>query len=126
METDTNNQFFLFTPAVTTLAGFDLITVVRNGDSGYLYVNGIYKDSKTVDGANTLTVRYISSPSTSCFFNGTIDEVRISNVARSANWIGATNKTLTDALLGWGTLEELSPYMPSASVMSKLIAAGLL
>ena len=59
-------------------------------------------------------------------FNGTIDELRISNVARSANWIGATNLTLTDALLGWGTVEELSPYMPSASTMSKLIAAGLL
>jgi len=41
------------------------------------------------------------------YFKGLIDEVRISNIARSADWISLTNKSLTDALNTFGGVNNL-------------------
>jgi len=45
-------------------------------------------------------------------FDGIIDEVRISNVARSAAWIKASFETERDDLLGFGSEEEAAPFVP--------------
>jgi hypothetical protein len=74
------------------------IVGVRNGSSSLLYVNGVRVDSvDTITAAvqlprNTsydVTIGKISqNPDSSTFhFNGVIDEVRMSNVSRSPDWI---------------------------------------
>ncbi|MCP4131322.1 MAG: LamG domain-containing protein [bacterium] len=40
-------------------------------------------------------------------FNGAIDEVRISNTARSADWIKAQYNSMTDAYISYGSEESL-------------------
>ncbi len=60
-----------------------------DGTTGKLYVNGV-QQTATISAANALGV---SSQATSIgrritnYWDGTIDETRISNIARSANWI---------------------------------------
>jgi len=44
-------------------------------------------------------------------FDGIIDEVRISNIARSAAWIKATYETGIDDLLTWGSEETPAPLL---------------
>ncbi|MBU0758470.1 MAG: DUF2341 domain-containing protein, partial [Nanoarchaeota archaeon] len=42
------------------------------------------------------------------YFDGLIDELRISNATRSADWVYATNLTLNDAMLNYGSSEALN------------------
>jgi hypothetical protein len=74
------------------------IALYRNGD-----VVGGFSTGWSGDTQTSLEIGLFYS--TSYCFSGTLDEVRISNVARSAPWILTTKYTLTDALLMWGTLE---------------------
>jgi len=46
------------------------------------------------------------------YFNGLIDEVRISNVARSADWIKATYYSLNNSLLTYGAEETNANFFP--------------
>ena len=46
------------------------------------------------------------------FFNGSIDEVRISSVARSADWIKATYYSLNNSLLTYGAEETNANFFP--------------
>ena len=46
------------------------------------------------------------------YFDGIIDEVRISNVARSAAWIKATYNSLNDSLLTYGAEETNANFFP--------------
>lgn len=55
----------------------------------------------------------------SFFFDGKVDEVRISNTLRSASWIKATCETGRDHLLDWGTEETATP--PSGQQLFTLI-----
>jgi len=50
------------------------------------------------------------------FFDGIIDEVRISSTARSAAWIGATYDSLWDTLLTYGS-EETAPPASDTNVL---------
>ncbi|MEM5793312.1 MAG: DUF2341 domain-containing protein [Candidatus Aenigmatarchaeota archaeon] len=42
------------------------------------------------------------------FFDGTIDEVRVSNISRSSSWINASYLTMTDNLITYGPEEGVS------------------
>ena len=50
------------------------------------------------------------------YFPGTIDEVRISNVVRSGDWITAQYKSITDTFIVWTPKiirwTEVDPYGP--------------
>jgi len=48
----------------------------------------------------------VSPPTSNSEFDGIIDEVRISNIARSAAWIKATYYAQSDNLVSWGSEEE--------------------
>jgi len=48
-------------------------------------------------------------PSSGWFFDGRIDEVRISNGVRSAAWIRAQHLSMTNALITYGTPEPVTP-----------------
>jgi len=88
------------TPAVTRT--WKLLTGVRDGDRQYLYLDGELIDSTIKQNTDAETIsrnisedftigrhqEYVSySDQGYCFFDGQIDEVRISNVVRSVDWI---------------------------------------
>jgi hypothetical protein len=87
---------------------WNLITGVRNGDRQYLYVNGVCTDSiieTTIGGtARSTASDFILGKmpeSATYFFNGLIDEVRVSSIALSADWIKLCymNQKAVDALV---------------------------
>ncbi|GAG01782.1 unnamed protein product, partial [marine sediment metagenome] len=54
------------------------------------------------------------------YFDGNIDEIRISNIARSTNWLNTTYETQNDsaAFMSWGIEETIppTPFTPSDNV----------
>ncbi|MHA1931577.1 MAG: clostripain-related cysteine peptidase, partial [Promethearchaeota archaeon] len=77
-------QGILFSSALNVNQWYHL-GIVRNGDLWTLYLDGENVDSNTVSGdmkLNTEDVYIGSHTGGNQFFNGTIDEVRISNIAR--------------------------------------------
>jgi hypothetical protein len=84
--------------APATAKQWFLVTGVRDGDRQYLYVNGNCVDSVKTLNTFTDSLRYQGNPVTiGCatrkdpqleyFFNGTIDEARMQNLALSPDWI---------------------------------------
>jgi len=89
---------------------------MREGNTQFLYLDGVLVDANTSTGypnaikdtSNDVTIgRYLNFVTESnqgfAFFNGAIDEVRISNVSRSADWIKLCymNQKEPDALVKW-------------------------
>src|SRR3989338_8923112 len=77
--------------ATPSTSAFNLLTVSYDGTNANLYYNGALDKSQSqsaIDYSTTI-VPVIGSrfPQTSGFFNGSLDEVRISATARSAAWI---------------------------------------
>jgi alpha-galactosidase len=76
------------------------ITGAINGNNKYLYVNGLLKASDTFSGtlstsALSLWLGAQNRPSYNYWFNGTLDEVRMSSLARSANWVWAEYQNMS-------------------------------
>jgi len=79
--------------------GSNRIVLYENGSSA-ASANGFNEDITAGDEGITIA-RY----TTTNLFNGEIDEIRISNNARSAAWIAATYDSLFDTLLSYGSEE---------------------
>ncbi len=79
------------------------------------YINGTPANSGTYDPTNLPALYSFSANATlgrfdlsaSEFFNGIIDEVRVSSSVRSADWTAAQYKSMTDSYLSYGTEESL-------------------
>ena len=90
------------------------ISGVYDGSNLITYVDGVQKASKNI-GSWTLKILpygfYIgsgfTSPNPASFFNGTIDEVRVSAMARSNSWVNATYRSARDILCSYGLEEAL-------------------
>jgi hypothetical protein len=97
------------------------VTIVYDGDSSSnnasIYINGALDKTGTVitelrtDAYNRISIG-ASWNGTNRFMNGVIDEVRISNVTRTADWIKATYNSLFDTLLTYGSEEILITFIP--------------
>lgn len=100
------------TTAAASIRQWVYLTGVRKGANQYLYINGQCADSTIGPIANVLprntsadvTIGKIIWPAnenTPYFYDGGIDEVRIANVAQSADWIKLCymNQKTTDALV---------------------------
>jgi hypothetical protein len=76
------------------------------------YINGVAKDSGAQTAAMTTNTRTMQigkqDHSNNLYFDGIIDEVRVSSSARSAAWIKATYNTGNDSLITWGDEETPS------------------
>jgi len=70
------------------------VTLTYNTTDGVIvYANGLSMDTAPPDGAISTSTEILgigNRPDTSNFFNGTIDEVRLSNIARSSGWINTS------------------------------------
>lgn len=100
---------------------FYYTAVISNGSAWTLYVNDILQ-SLTVGGFNNgnwfsdlptgdhdIWIGRWERSTSSRSFNGVIDEVRVSSIARTAAWLKATYEGLWDDLLVFGTQELLPP-----------------
>jgi Concanavalin A-like lectin/glucanases superfamily/Domain of unknown function (DUF2341) len=107
-------QITSYTPAVAK--SWKFLFGLREGNTQFLYLDGVLVNSNvstgyanaTRDTSNDVTIgRYLEYVTESnqgfAFFNGIIDEVRISNVSRSADWIKLCymNQKEPDVLLKW-------------------------
>jgi len=77
-----------------------------------LYVDGVLKDTESKNGAgltwNGSTTYIAANPNILRPWDGIIDEIRISNTARSGAWIKATYYSFFDNLITYST-EEIKP-----------------
>lgn len=86
-------------------------TFAGNGETAYAYIDGT-QDGSTTGETNvygTSVARIGATPQGSHWFDGTIDELRFSNVTRSASWIAATWESGIDDLIDFGVEEENPP-----------------
>jgi hypothetical protein len=96
------------------------VVLLRDGTNIYLYVDGVLQASAGgathdfSDAKNTAKLS-IGSKDTLVedFFEGTIDEVELINVARSASWIEASHNSMNDALVTYGPEETKGQTPPN-------------
>lgn len=92
-----------------------------DGTNYYSIANGVLSSGLAASGAlssgsnNTLIGIYDTS-SKLYATNGYIDEIRVSNTNRSAGWIAATNKSLRNTYISYGTKELLSIVSTTAAL----------
>jgi len=60
---------------------------IQNGSAESLYVDGVLNGTATFTPPNNLDTLNIGRRGDGIYFNGSIDEVRVSNIARSADWV---------------------------------------
>ena len=90
------------------------LTITRDVNGRYLYVNGNLYSSTTDPGgpipeANTSKIMLMRDTIGSHYYvNGLIDEVRVSNVARSAAWLKASYNSGNDTLVAYEGLKVLA------------------
>ena len=68
------------------------VTYVHNGTTDTAYINGVTQGDKTVNTLNvpgsSFSMGYLAAAGLNIeYLNGYLDELRVSNIARSANWI---------------------------------------
>jgi hypothetical protein len=86
-ETATESEYFYFTSSSIAQDAWQHVVFVRSGDFGDLYINGTWIEQVETVGADTITVDSIGGTvDIDRMFDGPIDEVRISTIARSADW----------------------------------------
>jgi len=89
--------------------------VMHATDSHELFVDGTSVDTSVTDTGNLnacdSTTKIGNRPDNIREFEGVLDEIRISNIGRSAAWIKATYNSLWDTLLTYGA-EETSDFTP--------------
>jgi hypothetical protein len=99
---------FTTTPSPAVIGQWVYLTGIRNGAKQYLFVNGTCVDSSISimlspltrnDSLNLMVGKKVND--SLFFFNGIIDEVRISSIALSADWIKLCymNQKIPDALV---------------------------
>jgi alpha-galactosidase len=102
---------------------WSFVTGVINGNTKLLYVDGILRASKTFAGilsGNPLSLWLGAQnrPSYNYWFEGILDEARISSMARSSNWIGAEYMTVASnqTVNAYGAVTSYNP--PTLSLVS--------
>lgn len=111
-------QHSIQTTSATTITDTNwhhLVVVHPNNGTNQplLYIDGTYKPTELVTGSATASMNCdatptrIGSDNLGSWFKGTIDDVRISNIARSSIWIKFeyANISQTDNKLTWGPEE---------------------
>jgi hypothetical protein len=86
----------------TAATGWSHVVVVQDGAAGTrrLYVNGVLSASGSAVAANgTGPMWFGGSAGTGEYLEGVVDEVRLSGVARSADWVAAERLSETDTFV---------------------------
>lgn len=96
--------------ALKTNTWYDLAATF-DGQTLAAYTDGALHDGHPQSGTPATaqqTAKIGSSEYGAPFFAGTVDEARVSNVARTADWIGAQHASMTDTYVTYGP-EQMNP-----------------
>src|SRR3990167_4191157 len=112
--------------AITGVTSFsttnwNYLVVTRSGNNFTVYMNGTQDATATssVGIQNIVTKIGLGDGSFSDYFNGFLDEIRISNSARSSAWIAASYKSEADTLNTFAS-EEAYTVGPSGTLTSSI------
>jgi hypothetical protein len=100
------------------LGGWRHLAVTFDGAAFRLYLDGAFDNSHTngLDAGSTTTVKMGTFDGNGYFFDGLLDEMRVANVARSADWLRACwlNQASNELFCAYGYVEELDrdPNLP--------------
>ena len=96
------------------------VATTVTGATGRVYVDAVDRTTDTTLtplAANSQPLDFGRRSGGGDYFLGAIDEIRISNVARSADWIAAQHLSMTDALVTYGPEEGLATLTHSVSLL---------
>lgn len=109
-------------------AGWTYLVLVREGTTWKLYENDLFVDDFLNDTDNIGTDFWIGRHPliSDRFFKGDVDEVRVSSVARSTEWLKTEYHNQNDALLTFGTVEEqgkiISDYISNFNIATHVFS----
>lgn len=101
-------------------AEFNYYASSISGTTGSLYKNGVNVTSDASVGAVTASTQALNigrDAGGTDYLSGQIDELRISNVARNANWFAVQYRSMTDAYLSYGPEEESATLGATTSIV---------
>ena len=123
---DGSYRYAKFSQTNVSLDTWQYIVGTSEGTTLKIYVD-------TIEGATVGTIGTINETDSTLtigtgaggrFFSGIIDEVRISNTARSSAWIKATYYSNWDGLVTYGDIEvsdvSLSPFLSTSSIQADI------
>ncbi len=116
------------TKGTLTLGAWQHVAVTYNGSAITYYIDGapvgtVAKTGNLLSTARNVRIGGRDTSPLEEYFNGGIDEVRISSVARSADWLRAERDTVADAAFcTFGPVEDIS--RPLLSVADASCAEG--
>lgn len=101
-----NGSDVIETGRLLTQRRYHHVVGVLNGTTMSLYVDGVLRSNRTTTAISTISSGLISDSASSHY--GVLDEVRVSSVARSSNWIWATwmNEASNTVFTGLGTVSD--------------------
>jgi len=116
-----SNQWYNMAPSGVNVIDntFHYIVGVQSGTGMNLYIDGVQKDSNGNTTAivyglgSTLEIGRHGNGSPDYNFTGTIDEVRVQNIARDASWIKASYENERDHLIDYGGEETTGAAVPN-------------
>jgi hypothetical protein len=77
--------------------GWHYVVITRSGRNHSMYLDGRFNTSKDATIANLTNITYaLAIGQGQDYFNGTLDEIRISNTNRSINWINQTYQLIAN------------------------------
>ncbi len=106
--------------------GFTFQSGISNGTK--LYIDGVEELTTTLTVANQnegMVVGAGDNPGTWQFFSGIIDEVRVSNIARSAEWIKTCYNNQSDPGNFYSMGSEEGQYVSSGTIASQVRDTGV-
>jgi len=110
---------YIFANSDVPLQSWTYVTMTYKNASLCCYVNGDLKDEKndwtgTIDDG-AVDLIFGSVVGIDDWFNGTIDEPRLSNISRSSAWVGASYETQRDHFIIYETTEQF----PKATITER-------
>jgi len=101
-------------------------TATTSGTTSTLYVDGSQNATRSISlsvfsGADDVTIgagENSDSSTLSEYWQGGLDEIRISNVARSAAWVSAQYASMTDTLVSFGARHTVAGLLSNESTVN--------
>jgi PKD repeat protein len=100
--------------------GWHMVTAIQDGplNRHYLYVDGtLVVQGPSANGVGNGALTFGRAPNSSEFFQGSLDEIRLSNTARSADWVRAHYRSTQDQLIQY-TQETAQVLLSSTASVS--------
>jgi hypothetical protein len=118
----TNNTLQLTSTTPLAVGTLNHVAAVRSGSTINVYINGLVDATSGTDGValsfSTCELHIgVDADSSGCanslgnYYDGRMEELRISNVARSADWVRATYGSMHDMLAAMGQPETTTSHV---------------